>query len=106
MPKAPVNEDNCGESGEHDVRRPGQIASVKSKSEAQRMCKLADATFGRRVGPWYCTHYSASNRVDVHGNAQRAIATKLEYYAESIYRRFPLAGRAPHFLSVVRVHLS
>jgi hypothetical protein len=49
VPKTPVYEESRVTFGEHDVRRPREVASVKSEAKSQGMSGLSHANFRGRI---------------------------------------------------------
>ncbi len=60
MPEAPMHENDFGVSGEHDIRSPGKVTSMKSKSKSHSMSQGANLYFRLCVAPFHPAHYPTS----------------------------------------------
>lgn len=68
VPKAAVNEQRGPPPRKHQVRRAGQVSSVQSEAESERMGRLADRQLGLRVLRLYPGHRpGADGRVALPG---------------------------------------
>lgn len=60
VPEASMNADNRSVAREHDVRTPGQVASMQSKPYSQTMQGLANQQFRLGVFPANARHERAT----------------------------------------------